>query len=635
MTEAAPAGGAPIGQLIALGLVYFGGTAAVVALVRAHRAGRTQVLERAGRGAGRFYGLPGWAALPVMIAVVGLLTAMWGGLGDIGYHINNGRDEGPLGNPGHWPLLLGIFTTLAAGIICLGMADQKDAGPSWVRIAPGWQVPLGGVLLTGCMAFGLATLGLDDVWHRIYGQDVTLWSPTHFVFLCGGILTVVGMLLLLKEGATARRQRDPEVEPGLLWVFWQRFQRIALLGGLLCGLELFLAEYDWGVPLYRQVWQPFLLVAFSALVFTTARAWVGPGSALGAWAFYAIIRLSGILVPMAGGAALSSMPLLIAAAISVELAALVAHPHRRTLAFGALAGLGCGTIGFAGEYAWSQLVMPLPWSGELWPEGPLTAAAGGVAAGVVGALFAAALRGQLPPPHVARTACVASFAALVALGISAADKHVPEARAHIALTDVKSPPNREALATIRLEPRDAADGANWLYLLAWQGGSGHNRVVDRLEKVGPGVYRSTRPIPLYGTWKVGLRMNRGRERGAVPMRLPVDRGLPNSEQVLPAAVTAEQLARAMRKSAGAALPAPASFTRPFGDDNLIVLRETKGDVPNWLWVVGLGLSALVWGLFVLSLTLGVARMSRGTARARAQLGAVLVMRPETTSPSRS
>jgi hypothetical protein len=161
---------------------------------------------------------------------------------------------------------------------------------------------------------------------------------------------------------------------------------------------------------------------------------------------------------------------------------------------------------------------------------------------------------------------------------------------------------------VRLEPADVADGANWLYILAWNGGE--DRVVDRLREVGDGVYRSTRPIPLDGTWKVGLRLNNGRDRGAVPMRLPVDEGLPNAEQTIPAVVTGEQLERALRKSAGAELPAPASFTRPFGSDNLIVLRETKGDVDGWLWTVGISLTALLWGLFVAGLVLGLGRMAR-------------------------
>jgi hypothetical protein len=627
---ARPAGGAPLWQLVALFGVYFGGTAAVLLLVYAHRSGRTRMLDRAGAVAGWVFRVPGWSALPVVVAVVGLLAAMWGGLWDIGYHIDNGRDTGPLGNPGHWPLLLGIFTTFAGGILCLGMADQRDATPAWVRIGPGRRAPLGGVLLVGCMAFALATLGLDDVWHQVFGQDVTLWSPTHFVFLFGGILTVIGMLVLLKEGSIARaRARETDAaDPSLgaqIRRAWYRIQRAALLGGLLCGLELFLAEYDWGVPLYRQVWQPLLLAAFAGLIFTAARAWVGPGGALGAWVVYFVVRLTGVFVPFLAGVSASSMPLFLAEMACVELLALGLDPRRRPLAFGAGAGLLCGTVGFAAEYAWSQVAMPLPWTEALLPEGVICAALAGVGGGVLGALMAGALRGQLPAPRVARIACVGAFALIVGAAVNAGIKEVPDAYAHIELSDVRPEPNREALATVRLEPADAAQDANWLYVLAWSGGD--DRVVDRLRRVGDGVYRSTQPIPLSGSWKVGLRLQRGRERGAVPMRLPVDRGLPNASQTLPAMVTADELKRAMQESAGAELPAPASFTRPFGDDNLIVLRETKGDVAGWVWALGIGLTAAIWGLFIAGLALGLGRMGRRAAPrpaprpARSALGA--------------
>src|SRR5687767_14950112 len=172
MIAASSAGGAQLDQLVALGAVYIGGTGAVIWLAQAHRAGRTQVLARAGAVAAWALRVPAWAALPVVIATVGLLAAMWGGLWDIGYHVDNGRDTGPLGNPGHWPLLLGIFTTFSAGLLCVGMAEQRHATPAWVRVAPGWRVQLGGVLLVGCMGIALSALALDDVWHRIFGHDV-------------------------------------------------------------------------------------------------------------------------------------------------------------------------------------------------------------------------------------------------------------------------------------------------------------------------------------------------------------------------------------------------------------------------------------------------------------------------------
>lgn len=609
MAASAPdAGGAPAWQLAVLGLVYWGGTGGLMALLYAHRNGRTQVLARAA-AAGWVFRLPGWAALPVAVAAVGLMMAMWAGVWDIGYHVDNGRDSGPLGNPGHLPLLLGLFLTFAGGILAAGLADQDDASEAWIRLRSGWRVPLGAVVLTGCMALGMAALALDDIWHRVYGQDVTLWSPTHFIYLCGGVLTVIGMLVLLKEGSNARARRREHGGANVFGIAWARIQRAALLGGLLCGLELFLTEFDYGVPLYRQVWQPLLLAAFSGFVLTAARAWVGRGGALGAVGVYLAVRLTGIAIPDLAGVSHSSMPLFLVEAACVELLALRLAPRGRPLAFGAAAGLLCGTVGFAGEYAWSQLAMPLPWTVGLLPEGALLAAVGGLAAGVLGALFAGALRGELPPPRIARTAFVAAFALLLAAAAGAGVRDVPDARAHVTLTETSAPPDREAVVTARIEPAGAAEDANWLYVLAWQGQA--PRVVDRLERVGDGVYRTNGPIPLGGSWKVGLRLNAGYARGAVPIRLPADGALRGADRPFPATVgTRAEFSRAMRRAAGAELPAPGSFTRPFIDDSLIVLRETKGDVPGWVWAIGIGLTALVWGLFVVALALGLGRMAR-------------------------
>ena len=620
--ESAPdAGGAPTWQLALLGLVYWGGTAGLVALLYLHRSGRTRVLARAAGLAGWAFRLPGWAALPVAVSVAGLLMAMWAGVWDIGYHVDNGRDDGPLGNPGHIPLLLGLYLTFAGGVLAAGLADQRDASPAWVRVRGDFRAPLGAVLLTGCMAFGMAALALDDLWHRVYGQDVTLWSPTHFIYLCGGVLTVIGMLVLLKEGANARERRG-ELRPHPLGAAFSKVQRAMLLGGLLCGLELFLTEFDYGVPLYVQLWQPLLLAAFGGFVLVAARIWIGRGAALGAALTYLLIRLTAIAIPALAGVSPSSLPLFVPAALCVELLALRMVPRDRPLAFGAAAGFLGGTAGFAGEYAWSQLAMPLPWTSALLPEGVILAALGGLAAGVLGALFAGALSGDLPPQRVARVACVGAFALLIGLGAGTAVRHVPDARAQVTLTDVRGAPEREARATVRIEPAAAAEDANWLYVLAWQGGE--PRVVDRLERVGEGVYRGKRAIPLHGTWKVGLRFNRGHARGAVPIRLPEDGALRGADRPFPSSVeTRAEFSDAMRDAAGAELPAPPSFTRPFVDDSLIVLRETKGDVAGWVWALGIGLTGLVWGLFVAALCVGLARMARRgrtrrqVARARA------------------
>ena len=107
-------------------------------------------------------------------------------------------------------------------------------------------------------------------------------------------------------------------------------------------------------------------------------------------------------------------------------------------------------------------------------------------------------------------------------------------------------------ATIRLEPRDSVEDPEFMNVTAWQGGGS---VVDPLEKVGPGVYRTTEPIPVYGGWKSTLRIQQGDALVSMPLFMPKDEAIPAAE-----------------------VPAKASFTRAFQPDIEVLQRERKQDV---------------------------------------------------------
>ncbi len=616
-----PAGGAQLDQLAVLAIVNLGGALALLWLMRAHWTGRTRALAQAAALAAWAFRVPGWAALPVLIASVSLLAVMFGGFWDIGYHIDVGRDEGPLGNAGHWPQMAGFFGSFAAGMIGIALARTATPRPGWVRLTPRWSVPVGSLLLIACGAFAMLALPLDDLWHRIFGQDVTLWSPTHFMLLAGGTFSVIGMAVLVAEGGRARSaERSAAASNGSselarrIGRAWSHAQKVLLLGGMLVGLEAFLAEFDWGVPLYRQIWQPFILAGAAGFVLVAGRIWAGRGGALTTCAAYLGIRLAASLMPVLAGRSAALLPLFLAEALVVEAIALRLLPRARPLAFGVVAGLACGTVGFAAEYGWSQIAMPLPWTEALLGEGIPTAALAGVAGGVLGALLGSGLRGSLPPRRTARVATVGAFAVLLGLGVSAGIKELPDATATVELTDTAPEPQREAMATVTLDPPDAAEDANWLYVLAWQGGE--KRIVDRLEPEGDGVYSSTEPIPLHGTWKTGLRLQNGRERGAVPIRLPSDSGIGPTGGELPtswtdAAAAEEALRGGTAGNVGAELPAPARFERAFLSDSLIVLREQNEQVGTWIWGIAIAVIGAFYVLFVAAISVGVARSARG------------------------
>jgi hypothetical protein len=588
LAAAKPAGGAALDQVA----IATGGatlvTAVLLWLVSGHRSGKTPWLGRAADFASRKSGLPGWAALPSAIAAVSLTVALLGMYWDIALHIDLGRDEGPLANPAHYLILAGLYGVFAAGALAIALPRPGERpGPASLRLSKDWHAPVGGVLIAACGGFALIGFPLDDVWHRLFGQDVTLWGPTHLMLIGGAGMTLVGQAVLLAEGMKQLAiDRGERVRPGK-----QRMpsaivalRRAGIVGGFLIGLSTFQAEFDFGVPQFRAVFQPFLIALAAGVALVAGRVWIGRGGALAAAAFFLIVRgIVSVIVGPVLGETTPSLPLYLGSAVLVELVALALI--RRPVAFGVASGLVIGTAGFATEYAWSQVVMPLPWTGDLLPEGLVLSIAGGLAGGIVGALLATGLRTELPRPAIARGGVAVAgvlVAVCVATGLQA---QVPaDVRAQVQLTETRGGEQREATATVRIDPASAASDAAWLTATAWQGGG---LVVDRLERVGDGVYRSTRPLPVHGDWKTLIRLHDGRDLAAVPVFLPDDPAIPAPE-----------------------IPAPARFERPFVAEIDLLQRERKDDVAGWVWGGASAVVLLLYLLFLAALAWGVGRVAR-------------------------
>ncbi|MDO9356005.1 MAG: hypothetical protein Q7T55_20065, partial [Solirubrobacteraceae bacterium] len=355
------------------------------------------------------------------------------------------------------------------------------------------------------------------VWHRIFGQDVTLWGPTHLMLIGGASMTLIGIAVLVAEGLRANATDGAGRVPAP-WFPWVR--RVALSGGLLLGLSTFQAEFDFGIAQFRFVLEPVMLMIASGVGLVSTRIWGGKGSALGAVAFFLAVR--GILTVIVGpvfGEPTPYFPLYIGAAIVVELAALRV-PTSSPLRFGLVSGVLIGTVGLATEWGWSQLVSPLPM--------PATLASIGVPFGIAAAIFASLvgawigtrlLPDAVPSDRPLRLSAVVGalgIAALIAIGLPKPINENQSAR--VVLTDVPiaagevGAGGRTVQADVFLQPANAADDHHWLTITGWQGGG---IVVDSLEKVGTGHYRSTRPIPVHGTWKAMIRLASGRSLSAV------------------------------------------------------------------------------------------------------------------------
>ncbi|MEA2475035.1 MAG: hypothetical protein QOE06_2950 [Thermoleophilaceae bacterium] len=583
-----PAGGAAIDQVIIATVaanVVAGGLAWVG---MAHRAGKRTVLAPLAAFSERVSGLPAWAAIPSATVTGALLIALFGMLWDISLHIADGRDPGPLANPAHYFILAGLFGIAAGGFLAMVLPREKPSATA-IRIRGDWYAPLGGVLITACGMFSLIGFPLDDVWHRLFGQDVTLWGPTHLMLIAGAAMTLVGLAVLLVEARRAQEASAalPRREPS--WV--ASLRHVALPGGFLLGLSTFQAEFDFGVPQFRFVFEPMMVMLAAGVALVAARVWLGRGAALGAVLFFLALR--GIIALLVGpvlGEPAPHFPLYLVEAGLVELLALRLSP-RRPLVFGAVAGGLIGTIGLAAEWGWSHVFMPLPWPSALLPEAALAGFAVAIAGSLIGAWIGARLAADdLPGARTPwlRRAAVGSAVVLAGLTgwalMKPADTGV---RGSVALTEASPAPNRAVNATVTITPRRAADDAEWLTATAWQGG---DLVVDRLKRVGPGVYRTNRPIPVHGSWKALIRLHHGPSLTGIPVYLPNDPAIP-----------------------ARGVPAQPHFTRTFIADHKILQREQKGGSPalvafayGAVGAIALGfLALLAWGVHRLAGARGV------------------------------
>jgi hypothetical protein len=596
-TDSTPAGGAAIGQVIGASAAAMLATAALLYLGYAHRTGRTQLLRRISDFAGRNTGLAPWAAVPVVLAAGSLLVAVLGMYWDISLHIDNGRDPGPLANPAHYLILAGLYGIFAAGFLAIVLPEGKPS-PRAIHISGDWYAPLGGVAMLAAAAFALIGFPLDDIWHRIFGQDVTLWGPTHLMLIGGAGLTLIGTAILSVEGHASASEPRRGLVAGTVDVV-ARYRRVFAMGGLLIGLSTFQGEFDFGVPQFQLVLEPIMLAFAAGTALVAARIWIGRGGALGAALFFIAVRCS--LALIVGGVFAETVPhfpLYLAEALCVEAVALAISADR-VYTFGAVSGVLIGTVGFAAEYAWSRLWIPVAWPEGLMGEAIVpvlvTAIAAGLLGGFIGGSFAAAGEGRKVAPPALAPAAAALVAIALAAGLNVGDRTPSGWDARVSLSDVTGGPERTVNATVRIDPAQVGDGAYWLNAISWQGGD--KLVLDDLRQTAPGVWQTTEPLPVYGTWKTLIRLHRDNILAGVPIYMPEDTAIPAK-----------------------GIPATSSFDRPFVDETQILQREQKGDVPGFLVALAYGVVALIVCALIALLGWVLVRVSRDPTDGRAKRG---------------
>lgn len=438
----------------------------------------------------RHSGAPAKYAVPVAVGMLGLLLGGVGESTDIAYHVDFGRDDSLFTIP-HTLILVGIGMIALSGTLALLLPGP--VAPGSVRLGR-WALPPGGMVVVLCSTVALGAFPLDGIWHALFGEDLTLWSPTHLLLLGGPTLAILGLMLLLREGAAlgtpTRAARAGEV---------------VLAGIFLLALTDFQSEFGFGVPQFRLLFHPITIAIAAGFALVLARGLLGRFGALKALAVFSVIAAAplaiGLIEP---DRTLDRAPLYLVEALVIELAAL--RSWRNPLALGAVAGLGAGSIGLAAEWGWSQVWMPFPWGDSLLPEAALLAPVAGAAAGVVGARVALALAGRpaLPLGRLpARAAVGAALLAIVVVLAIPLSRSGTSARATIAPFETTGDSTR---LRVELDPPDTARDADWFRVVAFHGGS--TEQVD-LREIGAGAYVSERTVPVGGERDAALRLARG------------------------------------------------------------------------------------------------------------------------------
>jgi hypothetical protein len=353
------------------------------------------------------------------VLVAGKLAGAWGLHWDIQWHLLIGRDSFWI--PPHLLMYAGVTAGFlaSAGVLAYDTWAASRAGPRGMLTVLGLTSTRGVHLAAWGMTLVLLAAPIDDLWHRLFGLDVTLWSPPHLLGLLGSAINTLGILLIATEVyPRASRARWAALvlgaallyggvrvvlEPAWLLAYVHggvAFHAFAMLGALLLPLVLLPAArlLDWR-------WAPVVVVAVSLAV--------ALGGEQVARAGFALLQPVSVLdeeirrdpaSPIALAAAIrertrgAPLPQPIRLLLPLAAAAVMAgvDARRRPTAAGVAYGLALFAV-----YGWSTSRSPafIPPSAVETAAALVITAAAGLAGAALGRRLAEALAPAAPAPH--------------------------------------------------------------------------------------------------------------------------------------------------------------------------------------------------------------------------------------------
>jgi len=137
-------------------------------------------------------------ALWVLLA--GKLLGAWGLTWDIQWHLLIGRDTFWIAP--HLMMYGGVTAGLFVAFAVLALdtvAAHRNGRPRGAITVAGFTSTRGVHLAAWGVGLVVLAAPIDDLWHRLFGLDVTLWSPPHLLGLLGSAVNTLGALVIATE----------------------------------------------------------------------------------------------------------------------------------------------------------------------------------------------------------------------------------------------------------------------------------------------------------------------------------------------------------------------------------------------------------------------------------------------------
>ena len=133
-----------------------------------------------------------WSGRVLHVGALGIVLFLMGGYWDVAWHIDLGRDT--FWSPPHLLIYAGVLLLLGSLALGFGEAWRRRASGRPPQAGPALRLPGGVWMSPGLVMAGLGALmsltsaPVDELWHWVYGQDVTIWSPPHLQLIFGVVI---------------------------------------------------------------------------------------------------------------------------------------------------------------------------------------------------------------------------------------------------------------------------------------------------------------------------------------------------------------------------------------------------------------------------------------------------------------